>query len=355
MKATKGIFLFLLLAVLLTGCAPKAVQKEIFAMDTVMTLTAYGKHAEDGLNAAVAEINAAQRELDPELEGSVVWQLNHADGAAVPVSRFVYNMLQTAKEVYTNSGGALDLTVYPAVKAWGFIDGQYTVPARETLDSLKESVDFSAVALWEEHDTCFVQMPAGMELSFGAAAKGAMAQNVVDTLKSSGAEHSILSLGGNVQTLGLKPDNTAWNIAVQDPNDPAGVLGILSIGETAVVTSGSYQRYFEADGKVYHHILDPATLSPADSGLVSVTVVCRDGAMADCLSTALFVLGEEGAIDYWRTYGGMELLKTDDGEPYLGGGFDLILVTTDGRVVLTKGLKPYFHPDETDYAYQYID
>lgn len=353
MKLAHKLLPPLLVCLLLTGCAPKPVQKEIFAMDTVMTLTAYGKTAEDGLNAAVAEINAAQRELDPELEGSTVWQLNHANGEPVEVSRFVYNMLQTAKEVYTNSGGALDLTVYPAVKAWGFIDGQYTVPAQETLDGLKESVDFSGVSFWEDNGACYAQVPAGTELSLGAAAKGAMAQEVIDTLKKAGVEHAIVSLGGNVQTLGLKPDDTAWNIAVQDPNAPAGSLGILSVGETAAVTSGSYQRYFEENGKTYHHILDPETLSPADSGLVSVTVICRDGALADCLSTALFVLGEDSALDYWRAYGGLELLEDDDGAPYLGGGFELILVTTDGRVVLTKGLEPYFSPGETDYTYQY--
>lgn len=337
MKLAHKMLPLLLLCLLLTGCAPKPVQKEIFAMDTVMSLTAYGKNAEEALNAAVLQINQAERDLDPELEGSTVWQLNHADGAPVKVSSLVYGMLQTAKEVYTNSGGALDLSVYPAIKAWGFIDGQYSVPTPDTLAALSEQVDFSAVSLLEENGSS-VQMPAGMELSFGAVAKGAVAQEVTETLKAAGVESAIISLGGNVQTLGLKPDGTNWNIAVQDPNVPAGSLGILSIGEAAVVTSGSYQRYFEDNGKTYHHILDPETLSPAESGLVSVTVICQDGALADCLSTALFVLGEDGALDYWRTY----------------GGFDLILVTTDGRVLLTHGLEDSFTPGETDYTYQSI-
>lgn len=336
MNSIKRFFPLMALCLMLAGCGPKAVQKEIFAMDTVMTLTAYGEHAESGLNDAIAEINSAQRELDPELEGSAVWQINHAQGQPVQVSRFLYDMLQTAKEVYENSGSALDLTIYPAVKAWGFIDGQYAVPNSETLTELRPCVDFSAVSLWEEHDTCFVQLPAGAQLSFGAVAKGGIAQQITQQFASVGVDSAIISLGGNVQIHGDKPGGSNWNIAVQDPNDPAGRLGILSVGTStggAVVTSGSYQRYFEQDGNIYHHILDPNTLSPADSGLVSVTIICQNGTLADCLSTALFVLGEEGAVDYWHSY----------------GGFDMLLVTTDGRVLLTENL----HLSDRNENYQY--
>lgn len=338
MKVIKSTLPFLVLLLLLSGCAPKAVQKEIFAMDTVMTLTAYGKNAEQGLNDAIGEINRVQRELDPELEGSTVWQLNHANGEPVDISPLIAEMLWTAENVSAKSDEALELSIYPAVKAWGFIDGNYTVPEPETLEALKPVIGAQHVWFWHG-DSWRAMVHSGTEISFGAVAKGAVAQEVIDTLKDAGVESAIISLGGNVQTLGQKPDGTNWNIAVQDPNDPAGSLGILSVGETAVVTSGSYQRYFEQDGKTYHHILDPKTLSPADSGLVSVTVVCADGTMADCLSTALFVLGEDGALDYWRTY----------------GGFELILVTDDGRVILTDGLEGTFTPGETDYAYQYTD
>lgn len=337
MKQMKRFLPLLLIFFLLTGCGEKAVQREIFAMDTVMTLTAYGKSAETGLNDSIAEINRTERELDPEMDGSIVWQLNHANGAPVEISQFIYDMLTAARDVCGRSGGALDPTIYPAVKTWGFIDGQYTVPDTEMLAGLKDAVDFSAVSFWEEDGRYYAQMPANMELSFGAAAKGAMAQQVVEILHDAGVESAVISLGGNVQTLGSKPDGTSWNIAVQDPGNPSEILGILSVGETALVTSGSYQRYFEQDGITYHHILDPQTLSPADSGLVSVTIVCRDGTMADCLSTALFVLGEDAALDYWRTY----------------GGFEMILVTDDNRVTITSGLENLFTQNNDSYTYQY--
>ena len=116
--------------------------------------------------------------------------------------------------------------------------------------------------------------------------------------------------------------------AVQDPENTNSYVGILSVGETAVVTSGGYQRYFVAsNGTTYQHIIDPSTGRPADTDLLSVTIVCEDGTMADALSTALYVLGESGAKSYYETYG------TD---------FDMVLVTDDGRIVVSGGLTDAF-------------
>ena len=137
-------------------------------------------------------------------------------------------------------------------------------------------------------------------------------------MKGVGVKSAIISLGGDVQTLGIKPDGSLWSVAVQDPQNTGGYVGILDIAEAAVVTSGSYERYFTKDGVVYHHILDPKTGYPADSNLLSVTVVCESGAFSDALSTALFILGEEGALEYYREYGDCETYSvgvTGCGEP----------------------------------------
>lgn len=337
----KLLTLTLLLSAL-TGCGskePEKTEKQIFAMDTVMTLTAYGEAAGAALDAAAAEINETARLLDPEQEGSLVWTLNHSGGAQTEVPELLYHMLDTAGTVYARSGGALDLSVYPVVRTWGFIDQAYRVPSPDEIAAAMEGVNYAAVTFEQTGDTCFAAVPDGMEISFGSVAKGAMSDAVVDTLRENGVTSAVISLGGNVQTLGLRPDGSDWTVAVQDPHDTGTFLGTIAVGETAVVTSGSYQRYFEENGMVYHHIIDPATGYPAESGLLSATVVCPDGAMADCLSTAMFVLGEEGALEYWRTW----------------GGFELLLVTTDGRVVLTDGLRDAFTANGDRYTIVFTD
>ena len=159
-----------------------------------------------------------------------------------------------------------------------------------------------------------------------------------------GVEHAIAALGGNVYARGTKPDGSPWRIGVQDPTDSSAYAGILSVTDAFAVTSGAYQRYFEQDGKFYHHIIDPADGYPADSGLASVTVVAsaadpKHGAMCDAFSTALFVMGEEQAVEFWR------------GSGY---DFDMILITEDGRLLATAGLESAFQPTEGGFAYEII-
>ena len=291
----------------LSACGEdKSTTQQIFAMDTVMDLTAYGKKADDGINAAISIINSMDTLLDPENERSKTYEINHAMGGSVVVNEQIAKMLRTAQTVYERSDGALDLTTYPLSKLWGFIDQNYRVPA-------------------------------DMSLSFGAVAKGCASDYAIQAMRAAGVTSGVVSLGGNVQTLGKKPDGSDWNIAVQDPNDTGSYLGYLTVGETAVITSGSYQRFFTEGGQKYHHILSPKTGLPVNNGLLSVTIVCEDGTMADCLSTAMFVLGPQAALNYWRTY----------------GGFEMVLVKSDGHVILTNGLYGKFTPNGDNYVVQY--
>ena len=334
MKRTSFLYIMLTLCLLLclTGCSEKPVTKQIFAMDTYMELTTYGDKAEVALTDVIHTINQYALQLDPEVESSAVHALNHAEGSEVTLDPAIVDMLTVAKQVWEQTNGALDLTVYPIVKAWGFIDSAHTVPTAAEVEQLKTVPCFGDVNI----DIHTVTMPAGTEISFGAVAKGAMAERSKLILGDYGIKHAFLSLGGNVQTIGTKPDGSLWRIGVQDPNNLSGHLGIVSVGEMAVVTSGSYQRYFEQNGKLYHHIIDPATAAPAESGLLSVTILCESGTMADALSTAMFILGEEAALDYWRTY----------------GGFDMILVTEDNRVVVVGEVE--FEETTDSYTYEYI-
>ena len=345
MKRIKTLLIALLClisALPLGGCGGnKRYEEQLFAMDTAMTLTAYGKNAEAGLSSAAGVLRSLDAMLDPENEDSAVYDINHANGGSVVVKGQVAEMLSAAAEVYERSNKALDLSIYPLVKAWGFIDGKYTVPSAEEIEALRGNLNFSAVTVtsFTESGDYLVTAPAETALTFGAVARGCASGYAVAALRAAGVTSAIVSLGGNVQTLGLKPDGSNWNVAVQDPNNTGSYVGVLSVGETAVVTSGGYQRYFLGeDGARYHHILDPATGYPANSGLSSVTVVCPDGLLADALSTALFILGEDKAIDYWHTY----------------GGFEMVLVTDDGRVVVTDGLYDTFSAYGENYEYEYV-
>lgn len=329
------------ISMLLPLCAcgeEEPVQKQVFAMDTIMTLTAYGDNANEGLTAAEDVIQAMDTMLDPNSGSSYTYQINNAKGEAVIVPPQVSEMLSVAYEIYSKSNGALDLSVYPIYEAWGeFKEETGRVPSAEELQELLKLLNFDKVSITEfpGESNSSVSLPSGTKISFGAIAKGCASNYAIDAMRKAGVESGIVSLGGNVQTLGVKPDGTNWVIAVDDPNDTGSYVGTLSVGETAVVTSGSYQRYFKVNGEKYHHIINPKTGKPTDNGLVSVTIICPDGTAADALSTAMFVLGEKPALKYWRD----------------NGGFEMIMITDDDRVVCTSGLIEVFTlTNTTDYT-----
>ena len=337
---TLVVFLCLAMILPLTACGSASAmeQKQIFAMDTIMTLTAYGKNAEAGLDAASSVINSMEALLDPELPTSTTYAINHAEGANVVVNAQIAKMLSTAKTVYENSDGALDLSIYPVVKLWGFVDGRYYVPLNEeiSVQLVRKAFDKMILTSYPATGSYSVSFPAGTEISFGSIGKGCAAENAISAMRQAGVKSGIISLGGNVQTLGQKPDGSLWTVAIQDPNNTASWVGTVQVGETAVVTSGSYQRFFEFDGNTYHHIINPQTGGPVSNGLLSATIICEDGTMADALSTAMFVLGETRALNYWRQH----------------GGFEMILVNKNNQITCTKGLIDSFTANTAASGYR---
>ncbi len=311
-------FLPLFLAmVLLSGCG--TVRKStttVYAMDTVMSLTAYGNQAEKALMDGTSEIHRLDALLSTALEGSEIDQINRERD--VIVSRETGLLLQRALEIAEMTNGAFDPTVYPLMKAWGFAsengENNYRIP--KNVDSLLSLVDYRKVRLQEitegNNAGLFqVAFPATepMGLDLGGIAKGYTSQKVLETIQAAGVDTAVISLGGNVGVMGTKPDGTSWTVGIRDPNgEESDYLATLSLPGQAqpqyVITSGGYERYFEQDGVRYHHILDPSTGYPADTGLLSVTVVSSDGTLADALSTALFVMGKDKALDFWRQHSG---------------------------------------------------
>lgn len=323
----KWMIIFLAFCLILCGCSvpAEAQTRTIFAMDTVMDLTVYTDN-EELLSEAFSKINELEKKLSVTVNGSEIHTVN-TTGSCV-LSDDASDLLTAALELCASTGGALDISIYPVVSAWGFTTGEYRIPDKAELETLLENVDYSAIVLEEG----VVSVPEGMQIDLGSVAKGFTGDVISTFLKENGVTSALLNLGGNVQAVGSKPDGTPWRVAVQHPIDE-DYLGVLSISDEAAITSGGYERYFIGeDGNTYWHIIDPATGVPVDSGLISVTIVGESGLVCDGLSTALFVMGLEKAAQYWRS---------------AAEEFEAILVTDEGNIYITEGLREKFTLSES--------
>lgn len=321
------VLLFLLCIAMLTACQNsdenKKVSKDIFAMDTYMTVTAYGKNAENGVNKAVDEINRLETVLSAEKQESDIYKLNETGSGTL--STDTKNIVSKALEINKTTNGAFDISIYPLMVKWGFTTQKYNVPSKNEISKLLKDVDSSKIIFDEKSGN--IKLKENMKIDLGGIAKGYTSNRVMQIFKEHGVKSGLVSLGGNVQALGTKTDGTAWQIAIENPDKSSDYIGVVSVKDKAVITSGGYERYFEKNGKTYHHILDPETGYPAESGLKSVTIVSDDGTLADALSTSLFVMGKEKALDYWREH------KNE---------FDTVLVEDNGDITITGGLEKIF-------------
>ncbi len=320
--------LFLLLLLLMAACAEKSpslgedTSVSFFAMDTFMSIRAYGADA-NTLRDCQSLAERLESLFSTTREGSEIAALNR--GETVSLSQETRELLSSALALSRETGGALDVSVYPLVKAWGFTTGEYRVPGSEELSALLERVDYRSISLQDGEIT----LPPGMEVDLGSVAKGYTGDMLCSLLRSWGVESAILDLGGNVQALGKKPDGSPWRVGIKDPKSE-GLLDVVAMRDEAAVTSGGYERYFtDEEGRLWWHIIDPKSGYPASSGLIGVTVVGPEGLRCDALSTALFILGADGAVSYW--------LEHRD--------FQMALVTDDGRLLLTPDLARRFTPD----------
>ena len=294
--------------------------KDLFAMDTYMTLTAYGEHAQEAVDKAAERVEALDALLSTGNENSEIYQLNQ-NGEATLSEEGGY-LVERALELYKKTEGAFDIAIYPVMQAWGFPTQDYHVPDDDTLKEKLALADASKVNYDKDTRKIFFDQD-GMEIDLGGIAKGYTSSQIMQIYQDCGVTSGLVNLGGNVQALGCKTDGSKWRVAIQSPDDTEEYLGILEIEDQAVITSGGYERYFEEDGVTYHHIIDPATGYPADSGLISVTIVSDDGTLADGLSTSLFIMGEEKAAQFWRE-------NSDE--------FEAIMETSDGELYVTEGI-----------------
>ncbi len=318
------VIMMLTAALMFSGCAGnQSASSDFFAMDTYMSITAYGSKADAAVKKAEDYVQNMDMLMSTGDAGSEISRLN-ANGSA-QLSDDTATVLKCALQVCKDTDGCFDPTVYALSEIWGFTTKEYTVPNDAGISSARKCVDASAVRV-DDNDVAVIDTE-GVKVDMGGIAKGYTSTGVMDIFREYGIKSGIVNLGGNVQMMGRKPDGSQWKIGIRNPDADTGYFGVLSAENTAVVTSGGYERYFEQDGRTYHHIIDPRTGYPADSGLLSVTVVSNDGTLADALSTALFVMGGSEAVRYWQN------------SEY---DFDIILMKSDKSLIVSKGLKDIF-------------
>lgn len=272
-------------------------------MNTYISFTVYGDVPENVLDMAEAKVNELEALWSVTRNDSEIYAINHAGGEPVTVSDETAEFLRFSLEMGKQTEGALDITIYPVLTAWGFTTGSYQIPSEELLAEKMQFVGFEKVSLKDNT----VSLLPGMQLDFGAVAKGYACDLIRDLLRDNGVTSAIISLGGNICAIGSRPDGSDFRISVQHP-DNRNSLGILSLSDRCISTSGTYERYFVGeDGKEYGHILNPETGIPMQSDLTSVTVVSEDGKLCDALSTSLFVKGLDSALDYYREHEGFPI------------------------------------------------
>ena len=308
------------LLLLLTGCTAKTPEatSQIFAMDTVMDFYAVGEDAEAVLTAAAQEINRLEALLSRTRQGSDVDALNR-HGSTV-LSEETAALLGAALDYCEMTGGAFDITIAPLVDAWNIHGENPRVLTDGELAALLPLVGSDHLHL----DGTSAALDDGCAIDLGGIAKGYASDVVAALYRDRGIQGGWISLGGNVYAHGTKPDGSGWNVSIRDPGDTAAGAAIVTLSNEFAVTSGGYQRFFTAeDGTVYQHILDPKTGKPAQSDLLSVTIIADSGTMSDAYSTALYVMGESGAVSYWSAH---------------RAEFDMVLITADHRLLYTPGL-----------------
>ncbi|MBQ1821643.1 MAG: FAD:protein FMN transferase [Clostridia bacterium] len=294
---------------MLFGCRTETAHSASgFACDTIVTITAYAP--QKTVEAAMRVCLDYESVLSRTIEGSDVWRLNHAYGEPVEVNPETVELLRLAIEIGELSGGAFDVTIAPASELWIFTADEPSLPDPDTLKNAVMRVDYRNIAI--EGNT--VTLNNNAQIDLGGIAKGYIADRVAAYLREAGVASACINMGGNIVTIGKKPDGSEWTIGVRDPNGTAEQSEeVLSLADAAVVTSGNYERFFELDGVRYHHLLDPKTGMPVQNGMASVTIIGTQSALCDALSTACFVLGEQGSRALLDRYGVHAIFLYTDG------------------------------------------
>lgn len=298
-----------------------------------MTVKSYGRTAEAANILVQQEVERLEDILSTTIEGSDIYKINNSyenELTRISVSAETAFLIERGAEFYQMTGGAFNPALYPVIREWGFTTGDYKVPEAERISQLLEFTDFSKFEICGSPEnpgssgSTEISRPAGLQLDFGAIGKGYAGDRALEILGDAGVTSALLDFGGNIQVLGTKPDGSDWSVGVKNPwgGDP---VAAVKLHNACMITSGGYERFFTGeDGKKYIHIFDSSTGRPVENDLESVTIICREGIYGDALSTSLFVMGLDKAIDFWQQR---------------GRDFDFIILTKDRGLVYSAPLE----------------
>ena len=327
MKRTTIILmaLIMLLPAALCGCAAKQpatpISKTRLLLDTVCTISMYEPYDSELLTEALDLCAAYEAQFSRTVPGSDVWRINNAGGRPVAVGPDTLELIGIGLEYCALSGGLFDITIGRLSSLWDF-GGNPAVPSPSDIESALKTIDYRQITITE--GTVQLGNPEAM-LDLGGIAKGYIAEKLAGFLKEKGVKGAIIDLGGNLVAVGAKPDGSPWNIGVEKPFGRSGeTIGVISTGQASIVTSGTYERQFTENGKLYHHILDPTTGMPAESGITSATVVTESSAVGDAFSTIPVLVGREKTMDLIEQVPGLKgiILILDSGEIIKHGDID---------------------------------
>lgn len=290
------------ITLLFASCNEKKSSASLNAMDTFMTIQAYGKKSDMALKKTKGLILQIEQNISTTNTASDVYRLNH--GENISVSNDTLTLTKYSLNFAKQTDGVFNPALYPVTSAWGFTTGDYKVPSKDQIKELLALTDYSKIQI----NGSLINLEPGMALDFGAVGKGYTGDEAIKLLRNNGINSALLDLGGNIQALGKKPDGTEWNIGIKSPWT-GKAAAVIKIADKAVITSGGYERFFTADdGNNYIHIFDGKTGMPVNNGIAGVTIITESGLYADALSTTMFVMGLENAASYWKQHLDFEMI-----------------------------------------------
>lgn len=339
-KVIKLISMTLIMAFIIithTACGgEEPVSKSDFCLDTACDIAIYDdmkkSDAEDILEEAFALMRDYENLLSRTVSGSDVAKINEAGGKVTKISKDTAEVIEMAGKVSAASGGVFDITIGKVTDVWDFKSEKPQVPNESELTSALLHIDYQNIAI--SGDKITLKDPEA-EIDLGGVAKGYIADKVCEFLEEKGVTSAVINLGGNVVAIGEKSESTPWTIGIERPfTDRTEIIGTIQVTDATVVTSGIYERNFEENGVIYHHILDPATAYPAKTDLEAVTITAVKGnsGLCDAISTACLILGKDKAVSF--------IEKMQDKFPK--AGLEAAFIDNNGNIVQTDGMKITF-------------